>query len=72
MQVSLISQIEKQEPALTVESSVNNIAVYYEELHKDYHQVDALSQLKANVNKLSDLQFKLNFMMNEISTLIRK
>ena len=45
---------------------------YQQEPVKDYHQVDALSQLKANVTKITELQFRLNYMMSELQTLVSK
>ncbi len=42
------------------------------ELTRDYHQVDSLAQLKANVAKLAELHFKLHFMVGEIAHLTSK
>ena len=41
-------------------------------VEKNYHEVDALSQLKANISQLEDLQFRLSFMMKEVKPLIRR
>ncbi|MCB9026059.1 MAG: hypothetical protein H6625_07070 [Bdellovibrionaceae bacterium] len=45
---------------------------YNEEPYKDFHQLDALTQLKANVEKITDLQFRLNYMMGEVQSLVKK
>jgi hypothetical protein len=42
------------------------------EVHKDFHQMDSLGQLKANVQKLTELQFKLNFLIGEVCQLTSK
>ncbi len=41
-------------------------------IEKNYHELDPLSQLKANISQLEDLHFRLNFMVREIKSLIRK
>ena len=41
-------------------------------IEKNYHELDPLSQLKANVNQLEALHFRLNFMVREVRSLIRK
>ena len=38
----------------------------------DSYQVDVLGQLRANVAKIQELQGRLRFTMNEISSLIKK
>lgn len=45
---------------------------YFKEPLNDYHQIDALSQLKANVEKINDLHFRLNYLMSEIQSLVKK
>ncbi|MCB0391616.1 MAG: hypothetical protein KDD58_10000 [Bdellovibrionales bacterium] len=71
MQVSAKEQFQIQKVR---EESLKDSAsqTYYEESHKDYHQIDALNQLKANVSKITDLQYRLNYMMSEIQSLVKK
>jgi hypothetical protein len=53
----------------TTETSVNEIREESSELS---YEVDVLSQFKANMAQLEDLQMRLKFVMNEVSVLMRK
>lgn len=39
---------------------------------KDYYQIDSLTQLRANIAKVTELQFKMQFMLGEITSLVAK
>jgi hypothetical protein len=57
----------------TVKNLVNNPNA--EGLHEDdsaFYEKDVLSQFRANLNQLEELNARLHFMMNEVAGLVRK
>lgn len=55
------------------EQTVDDSAIdYREELPNRAYEIDVLSQFKANMAQLEDLQMRLKFVLNEVSTLIKK
>ena len=57
---------------LGVEGATASKYVEDEAKSENFYEVDVLTQLRANVQQIEDLQFRLNFLMSEIRTLIKK
>ncbi len=43
-----------------------------EEENNTYYEVDVLSQFRANLNQLEELNSRLHFMMNEVAGLVKR
>jgi hypothetical protein len=56
----------------TATKKMNSASV--EVLHQDesYYEIDVLSQFRANLNQLEELNSRLHFMMNEVAGLVKK
>ena len=80
MRVINMNKTQETEETTTVDSYLSSIAESHEPVtHKSYHEmadvpvveVDALSQLHANLAALEDLQGRLSFVMREVRYLMK-
>jgi hypothetical protein len=64
----MLTDVSVELDAIAVDSSSHNSDVF---LQKNY-EMDVLSQFKANLNQVEELNMRLRFVMNEVSTLLNK
>ncbi|MEQ1665433.1 MAG: hypothetical protein ABL927_08675 [Bdellovibrionales bacterium] len=64
----MLTAVSVELDATAVDSSSHNADIF---LQKNY-EMDVLSQFKANLNQVEELNMRLRFVMNEVSTLLSK
>jgi len=56
----------------TVNAASSAAEILRDEKTQSFYEIDVLSQFRANLNQLEELNSRLHFMMNEVGGLVKK